>query len=138
MHDGVRVTALDANHVKALFPADEFRSLTRAFVEVSLVETRQCEIVKLIDIQENVIPYSFWVLILSLTSTINRFRSTHIIFNDSLLPKLTSIMGLPTHIRRVFIIHTAEQLPVGPFAGGIPGGACFRREHRLLKEVDNV
>lgn len=47
-------------------------------------------------------------------------------------------MGLPARVRRVFIIHTAEQLPVGPFAGGIPGGACSVREHRLLHEVDGI
>lgn len=34
MNDGVRVVALDANDVERIFPCDEFRSLTRAFVEV--------------------------------------------------------------------------------------------------------
>ena len=47
-------------------------------------------------------------------------------------------MTLPSHVRRAMIIHTAEQLPFGPFAGGIAGGACSPQEHYLLQKVDGI
>jgi hypothetical protein len=59
-----------------------------------------------------------------LSSTIYKFDPTHIIFNDSPPLKLTSLMLLPADVRRVFIVHTAEQLPFGPFCGAIPRSAC--------------
>lgn len=48
------------------------------------------------------------------------------------------MMALPSHVRRAFVVHTAEQLPFGPFAGGISGGAISPREHELLQEVDGI
>ena len=73
-----------------------------------------------------------------LSSITYRFQPTHILFNDALPLKLTSVMALPSHVHRAFIIHTAEQLPFGPFAGGVSGGACSPREHQLLQEVDAI
>jgi hypothetical protein len=52
--------------------------------------------------------------------------------------KLTSVMSLPSHTHRFVIVHTAEQLPFGPFAGGIPGSACSVRELELLEKVDGI
>ncbi len=89
-------------------------------------------------LQEELIPCTFWVFVLFLSSAIYTFNPTHIIFNDSLPLKLTSLMSLPSHVRRIFIIHTAEQLPFGPYAGGIPGGASSPKEHTLLKGVDGI
>jgi hypothetical protein len=76
--------------------------------------------------------------LLYLSSIVHRFQPTHIIFNDPLPLKFTSVMALPSHVRRAFIIHTAEQLPFGPFAGGISGGASSSREHKLLQELDGI
>jgi hypothetical protein len=59
-------------------------------------------------------------------------------FNDSLLLKLTSLVSFTARVRRFFIIHTAEQLPFGPFKGGIPGGACSRQELELLQGLDGI
>jgi hypothetical protein len=73
-----------------------------------------------------------------LSSTIYKFDPTHIIFNDSLPLKPTSLMLLPADVRRIFIVHTAEQLPFGPFCGAIPGSACSPREHKLLQGVDGT
>lgn len=40
--------------------------------------------------------------------------------------------------RRVFVIHCTEQLPFGPYAGGLDGGACSAHEHELLRGVDGI
>jgi hypothetical protein len=73
-----------------------------------------------------------------LASVTYRFNPTHVVFNDSLPLKLTSLMKLQPHVQRVFIVHTAEQLPFGPYAGGIPGGACSPKEHDLLRGVHGI
>lgn len=59
-------------------------------------------------------------------------------FNDSLWLKASSTMALPSDIRRIYIIHAAEQLPFGPFAGGVPGSSCSNQEHALLQNVDGI
>ena len=35
-------------------------------------------------------------------------------------------------------MHTAEQLPFGPYPGGVPGGSCAVGEHKLMQGVDAV
>jgi len=118
MSDEIEVIGLDINDVESFFPKKDL--LTRDFVE------------------EGVVPYPYWIMLLYLSSLIYRFNPTHIIFNDSLPLKLTSIMPLPENVKRVFIIHTAEQLPFGPFAGNMPGGASSTREHALLRSMDGI
>lgn len=42
------------------------------------------------------------------------------------------------HGVRVEVIHTAEQVPAGPYSGGIPGSATTKAELALWENVDGV
>jgi len=66
------------------------------------------------------------------------FEPTHVIFNDSLSLKATTSMHYGGDARRVFVIHCAEQLPFGPYAGGLADSACSAKEHDLLHGVDAI
>lgn len=139
MSDGVQVVAMDAEDLETLFPKDSMSGLVRSLVEV-------CERISICGrkshnshcLQEEDLPHSFTTFLIYLTSTVYRFQPTHILFHDSLPLKLTSLMALPSHVRREFIIYTAEQLPFGPFAGGLTGGSCSSHEHELLQQVDAI
>lgn len=51
----------------------------------------------------------------------------------------TSASELPNlDICRVVVLHTAEQLPFGPFAGGVPGMTSSPREIDLLHQLDGI
>lgn len=51
----------------------------------------------------------------------------------------TSASEMPLlNARRVAIIHTAEQLPFGPFSGGMPGHVSTPSESKLLQQLDGV
>lgn len=51
----------------------------------------------------------------------------------------TSALELPElNACRVAVIHTAEQLPFGPFSGGMPGHVSSPSESKLLHELDGV
>lgn len=53
--------------------------------------------------------------------------------------QVSSSLELPnTDVCRVAIVHTAEQLPFGPFAGGVPGHASSPREFELLRQLDGI
>lgn len=52
--------------------------------------------------------------------------------------KATSIMPSLRHVCRICIVHTAEQLPFGPYAGGISGSAYSKSEHKLLMGLDGI
>ncbi|KAH6641955.1 hypothetical protein C7974DRAFT_446230 [Boeremia exigua] len=68
-----------------------------------------------------------------------RFAPTHIIFNDGLSMQATSALELPNlKACRIAVIHTAEQLPFGPFFGGMPGHVSSPCESKLLQELDGV
>lgn len=46
---------------------------------------------------------------------------------------------MPSHnVCRIGVIHTAEQLPFGPFAGGVPGHVSSPSEIRLLRMLDGI
>lgn len=51
----------------------------------------------------------------------------------------TSALMMP-HINacRIAVVHTAEQLPFGPFAGGMPGHVSSPGESKLIKELDGI
>jgi len=62
-----------------------------------------------------------------------------VIFNDAFANIVTA--NLPTlreDAARVEVIHTMEQLPAGPFCGGISGGARTRAELPFFKELDGL
>ncbi|CAN9239385.1 unnamed protein product [Alternaria alternata] len=74
-----------------------------------------------------------------LQDEINKFSPTHIIFNDGLSMQATSALQMPRiNARRIAVIHTAEQLPFGPFAGGMPGMLSSPHESKLLQELDGI
>lgn len=49
-----------------------------------------------------------------------------------------SIDEFKDKVARVEVIHTLEQLPVGPFAGGISGGSKTAAELPLWKSLDGI
>jgi hypothetical protein len=74
-----------------------------------------------------------------LQEEVRNFSPTHVISNDGLSMQATSASELPNlDICRVAVIHTAEQLPFGPFAGGLPGHASSPREFDLLRQLDGI
>jgi hypothetical protein len=74
-----------------------------------------------------------------LQDEIRRYSPTHIISNDGLSMQAISAFALPDlDIRRIAVIHTAEQLPFGPFAGGVPGHTSSPREFDLLRQLDGI
>lgn len=67
------------------------------------------------------------------------FEPTHIIFNDALASKVTSEMPIcKDKTRRVEVIHSAEQFPLGPFAGGVPGSSKTTAELPLWHTLDGA
>lgn len=53
--------------------------------------------------------------------------------------KATSAQEMPElNACRIAIIHTAEQLPFGPFSGGMPGHVSSPSESRLLQKLDGI
>ncbi|RMZ73605.1 glycosyltransferase family 4 [Pyrenophora seminiperda CCB06] len=74
-----------------------------------------------------------------LQQEITNFSPTHIIFNDGLSMQATLALVMPNlNARRIAIIHTAEQLPFGPFAGGMPGQLSSPCEAKLLQGLDGI
>lgn len=74
-----------------------------------------------------------------LQEEIKAFSPSHIISNDGLSMQASSVSELPDlDICRIAVIHTAEQLPFGPFAGGVPGHASSPREFDLLRQLDGI
>jgi hypothetical protein len=66
-----------------------------------------------------------------------QFRPTHILFSDPISLKATS-MRPSLDASLVYMIHCAEQLPFGPFAGKLPGSSATKAELNLLYKVDGV
>src|SRR4051794_679707 len=87
-------------------------------------------------VQGKYISISLCSLILFMSWTLYKFNPTHTVFNDGLALKLTDL--LPLGFKRAYIIHTAEQLCFGPYAGGIEGGAYSSEEYQLLQNVDGI
>lgn len=52
--------------------------------------------------------------------------------------KATSVMPSLRQVCRICIVHTAEQLPFGPYAGGISGSAYSAGELKLLLGLDGI
>lgn len=51
----------------------------------------------------------------------------------------TSALDMPNlNACRIAIIHTAEQLPFGPFSGGMPGHVSSPSEAKLLQKLDGI
>lgn len=70
---------------------------------------------------------------------ITHFSPTHVISNDGLTMQASSAMAFPNlNLCRIGIVHTAEQLPFGPFAGGVPGMSTSARELDLLRQCNGI
>ncbi|KAI1268074.1 hypothetical protein F5Y18DRAFT_415557 [Xylariaceae sp. FL1019] len=126
MEDGVEVVALETETFEIGFGGKgkmhkEMGSETAAYIETGELLPRMSDFV------------SF------LQSEITAFSPTHIISNDGLTMQSTSVSEMP-HLdcRRFTVVHTAEQLPFGPFANGIPGHASSPQELDLLQELDGI
>jgi hypothetical protein len=51
----------------------------------------------------------------------------------------TSAQQMPSlKVCRIGVIHTAEQLPFGPFSGGMPGHVSSASEFGLLQQLDGI
>lgn len=80
-------------------------------------------------------PYAAWI-----SDNLAEFQPTHVIFNDAFANVVTAMLpvSLKSRMARVEVVHTLEQLPVGPFAGGISGGGKSREELPLMKKLDGI
>jgi hypothetical protein len=79
------------------------------------------------------------MLIRIFTAHITLFRPTHVIFNDPVTMKITSLHPDCGTFKRINIIHTAEQLPFGPFSGGVDGHCLSSAvEDALLRGLDGI
>ncbi|KAK6085047.1 hypothetical protein SCUP515_00865 [Seiridium cupressi] len=74
-----------------------------------------------------------------LQQEIGRFSPTHIISSNGISIYASSTSNIPSlNVCHVAVVHTAEQLPFGPFAGGVPGHANSPREDNLLRKLDGI
>lgn len=78
--------------------------------------------------------YADWI-----QDNLNEFGATHVLFNDAFANVVTANMPkLREAGARIEIIHTLEQLPAGPYAGGVSGGAKTPAELAFFKELDGL
>ncbi|KAH0365327.1 hypothetical protein KCU65_g6089, partial [Aureobasidium melanogenum] len=126
MEDGVEIVALDKESFDAAFGGKahlhrEMARETAAYIEKGTLSARLSAFVTF------------------LQNDIVRYAPTHVMSNDGLSMKATSVSELPNlDICRVAVIHSAEQLPFGPFAGGLPGMANSPGELDLLRQLDGI
>ncbi|KAK6071525.1 hypothetical protein SCUP234_09636 [Seiridium cupressi] len=74
-----------------------------------------------------------------LQQEIGPFSPTHIISSNGISIYASSTSNIPSlNVCHVAVVHTAEQLPFGPFAGGVPGHANSPREDNLLRKLDGI
>ncbi|KAL1836253.1 hypothetical protein VTJ49DRAFT_5384 [Mycothermus thermophilus] len=69
------------------------------------------------------------------------FQPTHVVFNDGLTMKITeNMVKMHQHqFKRVCVVHSAEQLPFGPFCGRFSGHCVSAEaENRMIRHVDGV
>ncbi|KAL2259274.1 hypothetical protein VTK26DRAFT_7108 [Humicola hyalothermophila] len=79
------------------------------------------------------------VLVRIFSTHITLFRPTHVIFNDPITMKITANHPARDSFKRVDIIHTAEQLPFGPFVAGIDGHCLSpKAEDEMLRGLDGI
>ncbi|SPQ23368.1 79efb7ab-ed50-461e-8ab4-d5c3b9653b8a [Thermothielavioides terrestris] len=70
---------------------------------------------------------------------IAKFKPTHVVFNDPITMKITAFHPDRDTFKRVNIIHTAEQLPFGPFCAGVDGHCLSPAvENEMLRGLDGV
>ncbi|KAF5543240.1 glycosyltransferase family 4 [Fusarium napiforme] len=126
MEDGVETLALDSEAFDAAFGGKAESSSQLAKMSAAYIENGAS-------------PRPLMDFISFLQEEITSFAPTHIIFNDGLSMKASLAPEL-AHLTmsRIAVVHTAEQLPFGPFAGGLPGHSSTTREADLFKQLDGV
>ncbi|KAF4454637.1 hypothetical protein F53441_2871 [Fusarium austroafricanum] len=126
MDDGVEILALDSEAFDAAFGDKATLPNQLAGMSAEYIETGTSS-APLMD------------FISFLQGEIRRFSPTHIISNDGLSMQ-ASLASELAHMgmSRIGVVHTAEQLPFGPFAGGVPGHSCTAREADLLQRLDGI
>ncbi|KAK3361564.1 UDP-Glycosyltransferase/glycogen phosphorylase [Lasiosphaeria ovina] len=73
------------------------------------------------------------------TASITEFRPTHVVFNDAMTMKIASLHPDRAKFKRVVVVHTAEQLPFGPYCSGLPGHCMSaEKEDVMLRDVDGI
>ncbi|KAF5587110.1 glycosyltransferase family 4 [Fusarium subglutinans] len=126
MEDGVEALALDSEAFDAAFGGklESSNQLARMSAEY---------------IENGTSPGPLMDFISFLQEEIKRFSPTHIISNDGLSMKASLAPEL-AHLTmsRIAVVHTAEQLPFGPFAGGLPGHSSTTREADLFQKLDGI
>ncbi|KAJ4094405.1 hypothetical protein NW760_012765 [Fusarium oxysporum] len=126
MDDGVETLALDSEAFDAAFSGKADSPNQRARISAEYIE-KGTSSAPLMD------------FISFLQREIRRFSPTHIISNDGLSMK-ASLASELAHLTmsRIAVVHTAEQLPFGPFAGGVPGHSSTTREADLFQQLDGI
>ncbi|KAL2264585.1 hypothetical protein VTJ83DRAFT_7095 [Remersonia thermophila] len=100
---------------------DEYKEDTRVYLERNELSQRMQSLVKLF------------------SDHITEFQPTHVVFNDPITMKLTATHPQRATFKRINIIHTAEQLPFGPFAAGVDGHCMSPAvEDALLRDLDGI
>ncbi|KEQ80921.1 hypothetical protein M438DRAFT_280712 [Aureobasidium pullulans EXF-150] len=126
MDDGVEFVALESEAFDAAFGGKESLHKEMGRETAQYIETGKSS-ARLLDF------VSF------LQKEIARFSPTHIISNDGLsIQASLALNSASTTVRRVAVVHTAEQLPFGPFFGGMPGHASSHRELDCLRQLDGI
>ncbi|KAK4210788.1 hypothetical protein QBC37DRAFT_447603 [Rhypophila decipiens] len=137
--DNVEYTVLDCDAFETAYPRVELFYETQGYLDGEPPSER------------------LQALMLLFQSRILAFEPTHVIFNDAFTLKLTYDMhrDLPAHgtpsplgsahdpfvsrFKRISIIHTAEQLPFGPYSGQILGHCASPYvEDLLLRGLDGI
>ncbi|KAL6705043.1 hypothetical protein ACN47E_007302 [Coniothyrium glycines] len=126
MGDGVQSIALDCEAFEQAFGGKRGFSKELGTETASYLETGK-------------LPPRLHDFVSFLQQEIKSFSPTHIVSNDGLTMQATSVIEMPDlKLCRIGIIHTAEQLPFGPYAGGIPGHVSSPSEIKLLKMLDGI
>ncbi|RBQ98684.1 hypothetical protein FVER53590_04359 [Fusarium verticillioides] len=126
IEDGVETLALDSEAFDAAFGGKVDSSNQLARMSAAYIENGTS-------------PGPLKDFISFLQEEIRRFSPTHIVSNDgpsmkaSLAPELAHLT-----MSRIAVVHTAEQLPFGPFAGGLPGHSSTTREADLFQQLDGI
>ncbi|KAK0629281.1 hypothetical protein B0T17DRAFT_615079 [Bombardia bombarda] len=118
--DGIHNIVISRNTYNAAYPTRDFIRDLRAYLEGQGITQRMAVLVDIFNIH------------------LKKFRPTHVVFNDALTMKMTADMPNRT-FKRINIIHTAEQLPFGPYCSGIDGHCISPRvENELLRGLDGL
>ncbi|RBR20062.1 uncharacterized protein FIESC28_05341 [Fusarium coffeatum] len=126
MDDGVEVVALDSEAFDEAFGGKMSLHSKLSKMSAEYIETGTCSPPLL-------------EFISFLHDEIRRFHPTHIISNDGLSMQVSFDLDLADlNMSRIAVVHTAEQLPFGPFAFGIPGQSSTVGEVELLRRMDGV